>query len=74
MSALHTAADRAPVRGSSSRSSAYSSPPACSCQRLSRVERREDRLEHLTATEGLRNGQHPGPELRTLYDLLREQA
>ena len=29
-------------------------------QRLSRVERREDCLEHLTATEGLRNGHIPG--------------
>ena len=50
-----------PVRGSSSRSSAYSSPPACSysAPQPSRVPGRS--VEHLTATEGLRNVHIPGP-------------
>lgn len=50
-----------PVRGSSSRSSAYSSPPACSysAPQPSRVP--GGSVEHLTATEGLRNVHIPGP-------------
>ena len=50
-----------PVRGSSSRSSAYSAPPACSysAPQPSRAPGRS--VEHLTATEGLRNVHIPGP-------------
>ena len=58
-----------PVRGSLSRSSAYSFSPACSYSAPQSVERREDRLEHLTATVGLRNGHIPGPS-RALSTIL----